>query len=212
MESSDRLHHYRSGGGARTPSTERSSSRARSTSSTPRSWARTACSCGASRRMRIIRPSRKCGRTCARTRSGTRSATPSKTRTLTLYLVLDEAHRGMGNARRARRTTSPPSSNGSSTAQAACRRFRWSGAFRPPWSDSTRRWQGRRGAARSATWSWTPPKVQESGLLKDTIVLDIPDEGGRVRTVLVRRATDKMQGVDRGMGRLCHGSRRAEET
>ena len=36
-------------------------------------------------------------------------------------------------------------------------------------------------------------KVQESGLLKDTIILDIPDEVGQFDTVLVRRATDKLK-------------------
>ena len=36
-------------------------------------------------------------------------------------------------------------------------------------------------------------KVQESGLLKDTIILDIPDEVGDFDTVLVRRATDKLK-------------------
>ncbi len=38
-------------------------------------------------------------------------------------------------------------------------------------------------------------KVQESGLLKDTIILDIPDEVGQFDTVLVRRATDKLREV-----------------
>ena len=37
-------------------------------------------------------------------------------------------------------------------------------------------------------------RVQESGLLKDTVVLDIPDEAaGDFDTVLVRRATDKLK-------------------
>jgi type III restriction enzyme len=36
-------------------------------------------------------------------------------------------------------------------------------------------------------------KVQESGLLKDTIILDIPDNVGPFDTVLVRRATDKIK-------------------
>jgi type III restriction enzyme len=40
----------------------------------------------------------KPGPTCVPTPSGTRSRTPLKTLSLTLYLVLDEAHRGMGNA------------------------------------------------------------------------------------------------------------------
>ena len=38
-----------------------------------------------------------------------------------------------------------------------------------------------------------PAKVQESGLLKDTMILDIPDEVGQFDTVLVRRATDKIK-------------------
>jgi type III restriction enzyme len=37
-----------------------------------------------------------------------------------------------------------------------------------------------------------PAKVQESGLLKDTLVLDIPAEAGHFDTVLVRRVTDKL--------------------
>jgi hypothetical protein len=36
-------------------------------------------------------------------------------------------------------------------------------------------------------------KVQESGLIKDTIILDMPDEAGDFDTVLVRRATDKLK-------------------
>ena len=36
-------------------------------------------------------------------------------------------------------------------------------------------------------------KVQESGLIKDTILLDIPTETGDFDTVLVRRATDKLK-------------------
>src|SRR3546814_18623467 len=38
-----------------------------------------------------------------------------------------------------------------------------------------------------------PEQVQESGLLKDTIILDVPDEAGTFDTVLVRRATDKLK-------------------
>jgi len=38
-----------------------------------------------------------------------------------------------------------------------------------------------------------PVRVQESGLIKDTIILDIPDEVGDFDTVLVRRATDKLK-------------------
>src|SRR3546814_11580166 len=38
-----------------------------------------------------------------------------------------------------------------------------------------------------------PEQVQESGLLKDTIIHDVPDEAGTFDTVLVRRATDKLK-------------------
>jgi hypothetical protein len=38
-----------------------------------------------------------------------------------------------------------------------------------------------------------PAKVQDSGLLKDTIILDVPDEQGSTETVLVRRATEKIR-------------------
>lgn len=38
-----------------------------------------------------------------------------------------------------------------------------------------------------------PGRVQESGLVKDTIVLDIPNEAGNFDTVLVRRAAEKLR-------------------
>ena len=38
-----------------------------------------------------------------------------------------------------------------------------------------------------------PARVQESGLVKDTIVLDIPDEAGNFDTVLVRRGAEKLR-------------------
>jgi len=38
-----------------------------------------------------------------------------------------------------------------------------------------------------------PARVQESGLVKDTIVLDIPNEAGNFDTVLVRRAAEKLR-------------------
>ena len=38
-------------------------------------------------------------------------------------------------------------------------------------------------------------KVQTSGLLKDTIILDVPNEVGLFDTVLVRRGTDKLKEI-----------------
>src|SRR5437868_15099389 len=42
-----------------------------------------------------------------------------------------------------------------------------------------------------------PKKVQDSGLLKDTINLDIPDEAGDFSTVLLRRGTDKLRDISK---------------
>src|SRR4030081_853790 len=38
-----------------------------------------------------------------------------------------------------------------------------------------------------------PVRVQESGLVKDTLILDIPDEAGNFDSVLVRRAARKLK-------------------
>src|SRR5690606_7866767 len=40
-----------------------------------------------------------------------------------------------------------------------------------------------------------PKLVQASGLLKDTISLDVPDEIGDFETVLLRRGTDKLREI-----------------
>lgn len=110
---------------------------------------------------------------------------------LTLYLVLDEAHRGMGTENREKSTIVKRLINGDKGVpgipvvwgiSATVERFNKAMAMAEP--------QGR---------STLPPvtvdaaRVQDSGLLKDTIVLDIPDEAGDFDTVLVRRAADKLR-------------------
>jgi len=111
----------------------------------------------------------------------------------TLYLVLDEAHRGMGAsgraARDARSTIVKRLINGDGTV--------------PPipivWGISATVDRFRAAMAGADGRSTLPDvevdtlRVQESGLLKDTVVLDIPDEAGQFDTVLVRRATDKLR-------------------
>ncbi|MFM0307133.1 DEAD/DEAH box helicase family protein [Paraburkholderia sp. RL17-383-BIF-A] len=112
---------------------------------------------------------------------------------LTLYLVLDEAHRGMGNS-----TTA--SQNAKSTIVLRL----INGAGGVPGipvvlgiSATVDRFnKAMEGAAKrvkldNVTVDTT--KVQESGLIKDTILLDIPEEAGEFDTVLVRRATDKLK-------------------
>lgn len=111
---------------------------------------------------------------------------------LTLYLVLDEAHRGMGDGggvQRDRSTLVKRLINGEQGVpgipivlgiSATVERFN----------------QAMEGAKERATLpaiEVDATRVRESGLLKDTIVLDIPDEEGKFDTVLIRRATDKLR-------------------
>lgn len=114
---------------------------------------------------------------------------------LTLYLVLDEAHRGMGNPSKAmesaKSTIVQRLINGTSDVpgipvvwgiSATVERFK----------------KAMEGAQKRITLPDVvvdSAKVQESGLIKDTIILDIPDEVGDFDTVLVRRAADKLKAI-----------------
>ncbi len=60
-------------------------------------------------------------------------------------------------------------------------------------SGSTWRWRVCRAGARLPHVTVDAAKVQESGLLKDTVILDSPQQVGPFDTVLVRRATDKIR-------------------
>jgi len=112
---------------------------------------------------------------------------------LTLYLVLDEAHRGMGNPstaeKNAKGTIVQRLINGASGVpgvpvvwgiSATVERFNEAMKF------AVKRTSLPNVLVDSA-------KVQESGLIKDTILLDIPDDAGVFYTVLVRCATDKLK-------------------
>jgi type III restriction enzyme len=112
---------------------------------------------------------------------------------LTLYLVLDEAHRGMGK----------PSAASISAKGTIVQRL-INGAHGVPgipvvWgiSATVERFNtAMKGAAQRIMLPDVvvdAAKVQESGLIKDTIILDMPDEVGDFDTVLVRRATDKLK-------------------
>jgi type III restriction enzyme len=108
---------------------------------------------------------------------------------LTLYLVLDEAHRGMGGENREKSTIVRRLINGE----------RGVPGIPVVWGISATVERFNRAMEGAHNRSTLPPVtvdtalVQESGLLKDTIVLDIPDEAGDFDTVLVRRATDKLR-------------------
>ncbi|MCE7998823.1 MAG: DEAD/DEAH box helicase family protein [Rhodobiaceae bacterium] len=114
---------------------------------------------------------------------------------LTLYLVLDEAHRGMGanaNTTRDKPTIVKRLINGfdsipgipivlgiSATVQ----------RFNNAMDIAANR-------ANLPNVIVDSQKVQSSGLLKDTIVLDVPDEDGDFSTVLVSKATRSLQGFN----------------
>lgn len=112
---------------------------------------------------------------------------------LTLYLVLDEAHRGMGTpseaAQKDKSTIVKRLINGVGAVPAIPIVLGISATverFNAAMAEAQGRDLLRNVVVDSA-------KVQESGLLKDTIILDIPDEVGQFDTVLVRRATGKIR-------------------
>lgn len=109
---------------------------------------------------------------------------------LTLYLVLDEAHRGMGNDSGEKSTIVKRLINGEKSVpgipvvwgiSATVERF-------------NKAMEGAQGRSTLPPVTVDASRVHESGLLKDTIALDIPDEAtGDFDTVLVRRAADKLR-------------------
>ena len=112
---------------------------------------------------------------------------------LTLYLVLDEAHRGFNS-----KTTSDKPT--------IVRRLVNGTKARPPipivWGISAtiqhfetamKQAEATRNRRALPSVLVDPALVQESGLVKDTLVLDIPDEAGNFDTTLVRRAARKLR-------------------
>jgi hypothetical protein len=111
---------------------------------------------------------------------------------LTLYLVLDEAHRGMRESRR--------NGDGKSTiVRRLINGERGVPGVPVVWgiSATVERFNAAmadmEGRATLPNILVDAGKVQASGLLKDTIILDVPDELGQFKTVLVRRGTDKLK-------------------
>ena len=110
---------------------------------------------------------------------------------LTLYLILDEAHRGM----------KPPSKGDRAEKATIVQRLVNGANGVPPvpvvWgiSATVERFNDAMVKAQNRTIypavTVAPARVQESGLLKDDIRLDFPAEAGRFDTVLLTRATRK---------------------
>ena len=112
---------------------------------------------------------------------------------LTLYLVLDEAHRGFNT----KATSDKPT---------IVRRLVNGTKARPPvpivWGISAtiahfdtamQQAEATRNRRALPPVVVDPRRVQESGLVKDTLVLDIPDQAGNFDSVLVRRAARKLK-------------------
>lgn len=116
---------------------------------------------------------------------------------LTLYLVLDEAHRGMRNS--SRKTDEEKSR--STIVQRLINGHNGVPPVPIVWgiSATVQRFTGAMNAAGSegrTTYSPVqvdPKAVQESGLLKDTIVLDFPNEKGAFETTFLRSALREMR-------------------
>jgi type III restriction enzyme len=112
---------------------------------------------------------------------------------LTLHLVLDEAHRGMG------KSTETKDAEKSTIVK---RLINGSGSVPPipvVWgiSATVKKFNNAVKEAKSRiilpNVEVDSQKVQDSGLIKDTIILDIPAEVGKFDTVLVRRGTEKIK-------------------
>ena len=115
---------------------------------------------------------------------------------LTLYLVLDEAHRGMKESR---------ATNGDSKPTIVRQLINGTGSVPGipiVWGISATVDRFNKAMEGAKDRSTLPPvlvdtkKVQDSGLLKDVIILDVPDEdAGDFSTVLLRRGTSKLKAV-----------------
>ena len=108
---------------------------------------------------------------------------------LTLYFVLDEAHRGMGTPSKDRSTIVQRLINGHSVVPPMPVVFGISATverFEAAMKDS-------KGRTALPSVEVDSALVQASGLLKDDIVLSIPTEQGVFDTVLLRRAVEKVR-------------------
>ncbi|WP_370172517.1 MULTISPECIES: DEAD/DEAH box helicase [Hyphomonas] len=108
---------------------------------------------------------------------------------LTLYFVLDEAHRGVSGTAQGRQTIVTRLIGGQGGVP----------GMPVVWgiSATVERFNTAiQGAPKLSTLpnvTVDAKKVQDSGLLKDTINLDVPDEAGDMTTVLLRRGTAKLR-------------------
>ncbi len=112
---------------------------------------------------------------------------------LTLYLVLDEAHRGMGSS------TASSEATKSTIVQRLINGSTGVKGIPVVWGISATVERFDTAIANAGHHVKLPnvvvdsAKVQESGLIKDDIILGVPDETGDFDTVWVRRAADRLR-------------------
>ena len=112
---------------------------------------------------------------------------------LTLYLVLDEAHRGMGATTRAAQAEKSTLVKRLINGEKAVPGIPVVLGISATVARFNAAMEGAKGRSTMPSVEVDATRVQDSGLLKDTIVLDVPDEDGQFDTVLVRRATEKLK-------------------
>jgi type III restriction enzyme len=112
---------------------------------------------------------------------------------LTLYLVLDEAHRGFSAKTTAEKPTIVRKLVNGTTARPAIPIVWGISATPKHFQDAMQKAEATGGRRALPDVRVDPIRVQESGLVKDTLILDIPDEAGNFDSVLVRRAARKLK-------------------
>jgi len=112
---------------------------------------------------------------------------------LTLYLVLDEAHRGFNAKTTADKPTIVRKLVNGTTARPAIPIVWGISATPKHFRDAMLQAEATGNRRALPDVRVDPIRVQESGLVKDTLVLDIPDEAGNFDSVLVRRAARKLK-------------------
>lgn len=105
----------------------------------------------------------------------------------TLYMVLDEAHKGMGNGKKEKSSTVLRLINGEGVRPAVP--IVWGISATP--ERFKKAIEGMRGRITRPDAEVSAADVQSSGLLKDTILLNAPDETGQFDTALLRVAVAK---------------------
>lgn len=112
---------------------------------------------------------------------------------LMLYLVLDEAHRGFNSRTRSDKPTIVRKLVNGTRVRPAIPVVWGISATIAHFDSAMKQAEATRNRQSLAPVLVDPVRVQESGLVKDTLVLDIPDEAGNFDSVLVRRAARKLK-------------------